>query len=142
MVQAFGHVNLGVSDLEKMVGFYTKVLGFKDVFRLTDADGNMFGAYIMLPDGNFLEFIQRKNVSENVVPAFNAGHLCFEVDDINKQKEIIDANGIEIIFKGVIQGRDKNWQFFINDPENNKIEFMQMDPESPQRISQAALKNS
>jgi len=139
MISGFGHVNLGVSDIDKMVEFYTDVIGLTKAFELKNDEGNVFGVYMLLPDGNYIEFIKRAKVQEPPVSAFTAGHLCFEVEDINKAKEIIDGKGIEIIWGGMKLGKDKNWQIFINDPENNKIELMQMDPESPQRLGQAKM---
>ena len=33
------------------------------------------------------------------------------------------------------QGRDKNWQCWVDDPDGHRIELMQIDPASPQALA-------
>ena len=134
MVKAFGHINIGVKDLDKAIDFYSKILGLDFAFQIKNEEGEIVVTYMSTPDGKFVELIHAKKMPEDK-KAFHNAHMCFEVDDLEAAMNFLKENNVEIV-GGPRQGRDKNHQCFITDPDGNRIELMQMHPESPQRESQ------
>ena len=140
IAKRFGHINIHVKDIDKSVDFYCAKLGLKMAFQIHDEEGNLKVTYLMLPDGNFIELILmgKEQREKEGAKAFNAGHICFEVDCIEETIAYFKEAGINIV-GGPQRGRDLNHQCFICDPDGNRIEMMQMDPESPQRKSRREL---
>jgi lactoylglutathione lyase len=58
-------------------------------------------------------------------------HLCLAVDDIHTTAAAITAAGIPLD-RPISQGRDGNFQAWIVDPDGNRIELMQISPNSMQ----------
>lgn len=58
-------------------------------------------------------------------------HLCLEVDDMDVTVREMQDAGIAID-SGPQTGKDGNRQAWVKDPEGNRIEFMQMMPDSLQ----------
>lgn len=129
MITRIAHVAYTVADMQKTLHFYCKQLGFTRVFSIPDNNGNPWIEYIKVADGQFIEFFYPQ---KDYVP--NKGsylHLCLEVRDIHEQARELDAVGIPMRVKPT-QGKDGNWQCWVDDPDGNAIEFMQIDPTSPQ----------
>ncbi|WP_248926997.1 VOC family protein [Paenibacillus hamazuiensis] len=132
MIKRIGHAAYIVKDMETSLRFYCGVLGFQKVFELPKPDGTPALIYLKVAEGQFIELFY-----DGVHPyAFNRDnvgyyHLCFEVDDIHKIADHLTAHGIDV-FIGPKQGRDTNWQCWVKDPDGNRIEFMQLSPDSPQ----------
>jgi len=137
IAKRFGHINIGVKDIDRSIEFYCGKLGLKMAFQIHNEEGKLMVTYLMLPDGNFVELIlmgpaQREKEDAK---ALSAGHICFEVDSMEETLALLKEAGIEIV-GGPRIGRDLNHQCFITDPDGNRIEMMQLDPESPQRKNQ------
>ncbi len=60
-------------------------------------------------------------------------HLCLEVEDIHKAREAALANGLQPDTP-VSRGGDRSLQFWLTDPDGNRIELMQYTPESKQLL--------
>ena len=133
MITGYGHLALRVKDMEKSVDFYTRVLGFKKVFDFPNrVTGEPNIVYIHIYKNIFLELfyggVTKYEWSRDVI-GFN--HICLECKDIDAVvKQVEDAGWpIDTPLK---KGGDLNMQAWISDPDGNRIELMQIDPESPQ----------
>ena len=108
-VKGVAHAAFNVSDMDKAVQFYHDVFG-----------------------SQFIElFYGGVNPQEYKDGNIGYSHICFEVEDINKTAEQIVKAGA-VLDSPVSQGLDKNWQCWTHDPDNNRIELMQMEEESLQ----------
>ena len=128
MITGIAHVAYAVKDMEATLNFYCKQLGLGHVFSIADGDGNPWIEYVKVADGQFLEFFY---ASEALSANGSYKHLCLQVDDIFTAASAIEASGITLRIKPT-QGKDGNWQCWADDPDGNAIEFMQIDPTSPQ----------
>ncbi|HRR91743.1 MAG TPA: VOC family protein, partial [bacterium] len=61
-------------------------------------------------------------------------HLCLLVDDMDKTLEGLASRGLSIQGKPT-QGKDGNFQYWLTDPDGNRIELMQIMPDSLQARS-------
>lgn len=132
MVKGIGHIALTVEDMKKSLHFYCDVLGFKRAFELADDEGNPWIVYLKVKDGQFIELFYggKKNDAPNP-DAAGVSHICLEVEDIYETARWLEKSGVELDVKPK-QGKDYNFQCWAKDPDGNKIEFMQLDPRSPQ----------
>ena len=129
MIKGIAHTAFDVYDMEKALDFYCNVLGLQKVFEIRDDDNNPWIEYIKVADGQFIElFYNRQNEGNKG----SYSHLCLEVEDINETAERLREKGI-VIDHGPSMGKDGNYQCWAKDPDGNRIEFMQIMPDSLQK---------
>lgn len=132
MIIGLGHVAYKVKDLDKSLEFYCNKLGLKEVFRLYHDNGELMLVYLKVANGQFIELFPGgvyKGKDEDESIGFK--HLCLHVDDIFATLEELKKKGLEI--KGQpLMGADGNYQYWLEDPDGNKIELMQIMPNSLQ----------
>jgi lactoylglutathione lyase len=132
MVTNLGHVAFWVKDLDRSLEFYTKVVGLKEAFRLYRDDGSTGGVYLYISPNNFIEIFP----SAGDGPAREQGkagysHFCLQVDDAGKSLEELRTRGAPIDVE-LKTGISKCIQFWTHDPDGNRLEFMELPPESRQ----------
>ncbi len=136
---SIGHIAIRAHNFEAMVSFYTEKLGLTEMFRLNQDDGSLMLVYLRVTDQQFVEIFPN-GVGE--APARNAvgyTHLCLTVSDLRATVAALEQAGVPIEIAPKT-GKDHNEQAWISDPEGNRIELMQMSPESLQAQAIARLK--
>lgn len=131
MVTGLAHLAFTTKDMEATLAFYEKI-GVKRAFNLKGEDGVPWIEYLKVADGQFIEFFYAK-------PGFEGGHrrdanfahLCLQVDNAQETVKQFQAAGVTIRSMPSV-GKDTNTQFWVDDPDGNPIEFMEMNPASPQ----------
>ncbi|PNV80157.1 MAG: VOC family protein [Dictyoglomus turgidum] len=129
MIKSLGHIAFAVSNLEKSLEFYEKILGFRRLFDL-EKDGKILLVYLQIAKEQYIELFPADKVSQNEKQSYM--HLCLHTDDIFKTVEEIKNKGWKIDVEPQL-GLDGNYQAWITDPDGNKIEIMQILPDSLQR---------
>ena len=125
MIKQFAHLCIHTNNLEETEKFYCDLLGFSKKFDFIK-EGSLFGIYIDLGNGNFLEFFHSKEKMNNGP----IQHFCFEVENLDLTMEKLKKAGLEVTEKKF--GTDKSWQFWITDPNGIPIEIQQYTEESSQ----------
>lgn len=132
MIKGIGHLAFNVEDMEKSLQFYCDAVGFEKAFELSDANGGPWIVYVQINEGQFVELFyggnKRVQIDKNT-RGYN--HLCLEVIDIYEIANYLKSKGITLDVEPK-QGSDLNYQCWAKDPDGNRIEFMQMNPQSPQ----------
>jgi len=139
-ITGIAHVAIKVKDLDKSLDFYINKLGFPEMMRLHHDDGSVFLVYLRITDTQYLEVFP--GAEGDRAPGWNANgmnHLCLESNDVKKLSEDIQAAGIPLLLPLKL-AVDGNWQAWIEDPDGNRIELMQMDADSLQLKAIARLK--
>jgi len=125
VLKQLSHVCLGSTDLARTVGFYGDLLGCRVVHEFRNAAGDLYGLFLLVRNGTFLEFFLERE------PKGKGGlyrHLCFEVESIEAMAERMRKAGYAAEIR---RGRtDRVLQFFIEDPDGNTVEFQEHDPQS------------
>lgn len=135
MILGIGHNAFRVRDLEKSLQFYCGTLGFKEAFRLTNEKGEVWIVYLKIADNQFLELFPGGENTLQVPPnPIGYAHFCLLVDDMAATLEELAGRGLKIE-GSPRKGQDGNWQYWITDPDGNRIELMQIMPDSPQANS-------
>ena len=130
MIKGIGHAAYNVADMNASLHFYCDILQFTHAFSIADDNGSPWIEYIKVNDDTFIELFYGRPDGENT--SYN--HLCLAVDDIHEIAERMVKCGapLDVAPK---QGKDHNWQCWTHDPDGNRIEFMQLSPDSPQKNS-------
>lgn len=84
---------IGTTDLEGTIDFYTSKLGFDVGFRYEDF-------YAGIRVGDHLIHLKRVDVSDPSIPFVAAGghlHLCFETGDVDEPAAQFRANAVPLI---------------------------------------------
>lgn len=130
-IASIGHVAIRVKDIDRSLDFYVRKLGFSEMFRL-DRDGKLWIVYLRVTDTQFIELFPDA-VGDRSPPADAIGlnHLCLECSDIDLALADLEAAGIPL-YRPKKMGPDNNLQAWIEDPDGNRIELMQMGRDSLQ----------
>ncbi len=131
MIRRLGHLALRVADMEKALDFYCAKLGLKRAFNLDSPSGEPWIVYLKVAEGQFIELFY--GGTEPVLltqSSIGFNHLCLEVADIQETAERMRQQGVRLDVEPK-RGMDHNWQCWVRDPDGNRIEFMQLMPESP-----------
>lgn len=127
-ITGFAHVAIKVKDIDRTLEWYERVFGFREMMRLNNSDGSLFLLYLRVTDTQFLEVFPNAREDRALDNDGNGiNHFCFQVSDPDAVKARIDQLGIPLLWP---YGRaiDGNRQFWIVDPDGNRIEIMEMDP--------------
>lgn len=129
MIKGIAHAAYTVSDMDKAMAFYVDGLGLKKAFSLADDQGRPWIEYLKVCDGQFIELFY---AGEDFCARNGSySHLCLEVDDCATTAAELEGRGVKIVVPPQ-QGKDRNWQCWVADPDGNRIEIMQIDPSAPQ----------
>lgn len=126
----FGHVCFLVADKEKEANFYCNQLGLKRMFEQSFPNTEVSAIYVRIAPGQFLELIG--NFPEGEKSRTGFGHLCLHVEDIYGTHQELTDKGLKPT--AVEMGAAKCLKFYLDDPEGNTLEIMQLLPDSLQTI--------
>lgn len=130
MIKGIHHKGFQVTDMDRTLHFYCDVLGFKHAFDLKDSDGKPWIEYVKIADGSFVEFFYGGKEEEK----HQYDHICFVVENIEGLAMKLKDQGVAFA-QELSVGKDTNKQFWLRDPDGNWLEFMELDPSSPQMTS-------
>jgi lactoylglutathione lyase len=138
--KSFGHLALKVRDLEKSVQFY-QTLGFPEFLRLTEEDGRPWIVYMRFDDDLYLELFPGGKEPVNQT-ATGTNHLCLTVEDIEETARYLGTVGIPLTspLDPNKRGVDRNRGMWVEDPDGNRIEIMEMAKNCVQYEAIAKLK--
>jgi lactoylglutathione lyase len=138
-IVGYGHVAIKVTDLERSLDYYVNKLGFPEMMRLHNKDGSTWLVYLRVTDQQYLEIFP--NAENDRAPGWNANgvnHICLEVKGIEAVLERIAAAGLKLLMP-LKEGADFNKQAWLEDPDGNRIELMELGPNSMQLKAIARL---
>ena len=140
MIQASHHTAISTADLDRLVGFYTDVLGFEVLDEMgwpagTEVADSIVGLtnssarFVMLKAGTArLEIFQFESPTPNPSPAnrpvcdHGFTHIGFTVDDVDAAYEQFKAGGM--VFHCAPQDLGDGRVTYGRDPDGNVVEIM------------------
>jgi len=127
MITRLSHLCLGTRNLPRLIEFYTNGLGCQVVHEFINPAGELYGVFLSLGGGSFLEIFNDPTLEPQGGPF---RHFCFQVDS----REEVDSRLAALSLSSEwVRGRsDRTLQCWTSDPDGNKIEFHFYDPESIQ----------
>jgi lactoylglutathione lyase len=140
-ISQIAHWALKVHDLQRSLAFYRDTLGFKEMMRINQDDGQLMLVYLRVTDEQFVELFPRGHgTSAPDEETTSMHHVCLQVASIAETAAALTGAGVPL-FRHPKLGLDGNNQCWIKDPDGNRIEFMQMLPGNMQEAAIARLKN-
>ena len=131
-ITGIGHVAIKVKDLGRSLDYYVNKLGFPEMMRLTKDDGSVWLVYLRITDDQYLEVFP--GADGDRAPGWDANglnHVCLIVDNIDPVLALVKAAGLTLLMplKTAVDGNRQAW---LEDPDGNRIELMEMAPDSLQ----------
>jgi lactoylglutathione lyase len=124
MTARFLHTMLRVGDLERSVGFYTQLLGMKELRRRDVPEGKYTLVFLGYGDGAEIELTYNYGVERyEIGTAF--GHLALGVPDIVATVEAIRAGGGRVTREPGPVKFGTTVIAFVEDPDGYKIELIE-----------------
>jgi lactoylglutathione lyase len=132
-ITGIGHVAINVADLGKSLDFYSNTLGFDEMMRINHDNGQPWLVYLRVTDDQFIEIFPEAETARAPESWHANGmtHLCLMVDDLDAVVAQLKAKGVTMLIEPKA-GVDGNSQAWLLDPDGNRIELMQMHPQSMQ----------
>ena len=152
MIRGMHHVAISTPDLDRLVAFYTDVIGFEPVMstswrdrpmvdRMIGLDGSA-ARQVMLKAGNaYLELFEYEvPVAVPARPERNPAdhgytHFCLDVVDIDAEYERLSANGMTFHSPPPTveeMGHARLRAIYARDPDGNIVELQEvLDPNMP-----------
>ncbi len=139
-VTALAHVAIRVKNVDRSLDFYVGKLGFAEMMRIHRDDGSLMLIYLRITDTQFLEIFPDA-IGDRSPPkeAVGYNHMCLEVADIDEALAHLHEKGIALLQEKKV-GLDRNKQAWIEDPDGNRIELMEMAANSLQAEALARLR--
>lgn len=133
MITGIAHLAFRVTDLDRALDFYCAKLGFREAFRLErEGEPSPWIVYLQIAPGAFIElFPGAAEIGPRPGEAAGYNHFSLRVDDMEATLRRLADRGLPIE-TAPTQGLDDNWQYWLTDPDGNRIELMQIVPTSPQ----------
>jgi catechol 2,3-dioxygenase-like lactoylglutathione lyase family enzyme len=125
------HVAVYVNDLPREVEFYTKVMGFREVFRLPEVEGRPLTVYFQISRYTFLELQQ---AGESRPPGLS--HIGFEVDNVDAAVARLKQLRVDVGEPRLGRAKDRNTN--ITAPEGLRLELLQFGRDSLTRKAMEA----
>jgi lactoylglutathione lyase len=129
----FGHVAFRARDLEASIRWYADAFGAREAYRATRDDGSPQLVYLEMEaaPGQMIElFPDGKNPIEPPADAVGYAHWCVLVDDLDAALAHLAALGVTPPAPPRT-GRAGQKLAFVADPDGNRVELMEIPPESP-----------
>ena len=141
-ILGIGHLALKVRDLDRSLEFWRDRVGFREMDRLRRDDGTTWLVYLRITDTQFLELFP--GAATDQAPGEEANgvlHICLDIEDLDVEIARLEQAGVRIVspIKG---GIDNNRGAWIHDPDGNRIELMEMHPNSIQYKAIRALRSA
>ncbi|MCP5027761.1 MAG: VOC family protein [Actinomycetia bacterium] len=143
MIRAIHHTAISTGDLERSLGFYRDLLGFREVDRFSWRQGSsVLDAITALTDSaasvalvrlenSFLELFEYETPQPNQAdpnrPVCDHGitHLCVQVTDIDAEYQRLSAAGMVFHCEPMAAGPGAR-ATYGRDPDGNVIELLEL----------------
>ena len=142
MITGFNHSSFTVSDLDRSLDFYCDIIGMKRISyaerpadyseTVTGIKGCAMKIAYLTGWGHRLELIEymgsKKKSQTSWIDNIGAGHICFNVTDIELMAEEYRNMGVELLSAPIVvpAGTNKGGMiFYMKDPDGIIIELLQ-----------------
>ena len=122
------HVGILVGDLDAALGFYGKILGFKETWRGSRDEKELNWVNVQVPDGqDYIEFMLYQNLPK---PSKRGSqhHICLFVPDIGKALAMLQPSAAHIGYAAAMEPRvgiNRRRQLNLFDPDGTRTELME-----------------
>lgn len=120
------HTMIRVTDLDKSIDFYTRIMGMK-VLRKNEYPGgrftNVFVGFGPENETTTLELTNNWDITEPYAKGDAYGHLAFNVDDVVAAMAYLEAEGVQVKSPAKAMNHGTRMLGFVFDPDGYVIEL-------------------
>ncbi len=135
------HIGIICKDINKSVHFYHEILGFQEIQDFWDdsdyinvitglENANVHMIKLRAPDGTVLELLDYVTHPTELVslPVHNVGacHLALQVECAEHAYDLLVKAGVKVLSRPVLSSEGIAKVFFCIDPNNVRIELVEM----------------
>ena len=128
MYKGIGHVAFFVTDMDKALDYYVNKLGLEEHFHLYREDGSLWLYYVRVATGQYVELFPKDVAKQYEDMSYK--HLSITVENADEAYQALLARGVSLTPPK--RGACGAIQFWGADPDGNRIEFMELCPDSMQ----------
>jgi lactoylglutathione lyase len=126
----FGHVAFKVADVDRSIRWYNEAFGAKKIYHVEAQGDRPELMFLEFNQGQFVElFSGGKNMLPSPADPIGYLHFCVQVDNLEQALEHLAKIDVKPERKFI--GRAQQCIAFINDPDGNSIELMEIPPGTP-----------
>jgi len=118
------HTCLNVSDLDRSIGFYTKLIGLNLISRREVKQNNAEIAFLEDEGGAAIELTHWRD-KKGLVEGDNFDHIAFAVKDVGATVGELKASGVTIAMEPFSLSGSSSRIAFIKDPDGNWLELIE-----------------
>jgi lactoylglutathione lyase len=122
MITGIEHTGIMVSDMEKSLSFYTKILGLNLLDRFDHTSVPVELAFLGLDDKVLVELIA--GYPGEVTKEGKVHHLAFSVTNIEEKFVILKEKGVRLKDKEITELPNGKYFFFCG-PDEESLEFFE-----------------
>jgi lactoylglutathione lyase len=122
-ITGIAHIALYVHDIDKARAFYKDLLGYAEPFKLDKPDGSLSLTFIKINDRQYIELFPEVEPGSD-----RLNHISIETDNAEAMRVYLASRGVKVPDK-VPQGRIRNSNFNIKDPDGHTVEVVQYEPD-------------
>jgi catechol 2,3-dioxygenase-like lactoylglutathione lyase family enzyme len=123
-ITGISHISVYSADLGKSEAFYTHNLG---AFKAADPENSQGVRYYFSPT----QFVEVLPLPQGYTSINRLDHVAFVTSNVEAMRAYLGAHGIAVP-AAVQSGSDGSRWFDVKDPEDNKVEFLQVPSTLPQ----------
>ena len=128
------HVGIAVTDFQKSLDFYTKVMGFRVAFAFPSTDGKPTTTFLQIDRDTFLEMAP---ASANLP----AGITHIGIESADEKTTILQLRQAgATVQDSRVSAQTNSLLSNINDPDGVRLELVELTPNSLQRKAEDAWK--
>ena len=129
------HVTISVPDVAQALTWYGDKLGFREVVRNTNQQGQLMSAYIQVSRDSFIE-LQQSNAQRPV----GLNHFGLEAADIKKTVATFRQRGLMVSEPGAPSAFTGGILANVTDPNAGRIELSEQPPDGKLRKASESWK--
>ena len=112
------HINLNVEDIAASADFYTRTMGYEQVYSLANAEGEVGMVFLDVGDNTFLKLTTAGSVGPR-----GFTNMAIAVRDLESAKAMYQSRGARL--SDTFEGRNQEVRAYLTDPQGIPIELFE-----------------
>lgn len=121
-ITGLSHVAYYTKDMDNSLRFFKDFMGYEEMTRINDKEGNLWIVIIKINDEQFIELMPERDAQQT-----RLSHFAFETTDVEAMRLYLKAKGFKVPDKTNYDPILGTTNFFVSAPDDKRYEFVQID---------------